>query len=47
MKGWLKDVPLETLVNRRGTTWRALPDEVKASAETEAGAIALMLDNPR
>lgn len=46
VKGWLKDVPLETLVNRRGTTWRALPDEVKASAETEAGAIALMLDKP-
>ncbi|WP_186110730.1 ArsC family reductase [Burkholderia gladioli] len=46
VKGWLKDVPLETLVNRRGTTWRALPDEVKASAETAAGAIALMLDKP-
>ncbi|MBU9192249.1 arsenate reductase [Burkholderia gladioli] len=46
VKGWLKDVPLETLVNRRGTTWRALPDEVKASAETEDGAIALMLDKP-
>ncbi|WP_186073139.1 arsenate reductase [Burkholderia gladioli] len=46
VKGWLKDVPLETLVNRRGTTWRALSDEVKASAETEAGAIALMLDKP-
>ncbi|MEX3613397.1 MAG: arsenate reductase [Burkholderia gladioli] len=46
VKGWLKDVPLETLVNRRGTTWRALPDAVKASAETEAGAIALMLDKP-
>ncbi|MGN4153664.1 arsenate reductase [Burkholderia gladioli] len=46
VKGWLKDVPLETLVNRRGTTWRSLPDELKASAETEAGAIALMLDKP-
>ncbi len=46
VKGWLKDVPLDTLVNRRGTTWRALPDDVKASADGEAGAIALMLDKP-
>lgn len=46
IKGWLKDVPLEVLVNRRGTTWRALPDEAKAAADSEAGAIALMLDKP-
>ncbi|WP_242540157.1 ArsC family reductase [Trinickia mobilis] len=46
VKTWLKDVSLDALVNRRGTTWRALPDDVKASAETEAGAIALMIDKP-
>ncbi|KAF1027752.1 MAG: Protein YffB [Burkholderia plantarii] len=46
VKGWLKDTTLAVLVNRRGTTWRALPDDVKASADTEAGAIALMLDKP-
>ncbi|MBI0328053.1 ArsC family reductase [Burkholderia plantarii] len=46
VKGWLKDVPLEVLVNRRGTTWRGLPDDVKAAADSEAGAIALMLDKP-
>ncbi|AOJ68500.1 MULTISPECIES: ArsC family reductase [Burkholderia] len=43
---WLKDVPLDALVNRRGTTWRALTDEQKAAAESEAGAIALMIDKP-
>jgi Spx/MgsR family transcriptional regulator len=43
---WLRDVPLDTLLNRRGTTWRALPDDVKASASDEAGAIALMTEKP-
>ncbi|MBO7863586.1 ArsC family reductase [Burkholderia pseudomallei] len=46
VKGWLADVPLDALVNRRGTTWRALTDEQKAAAESEAGAIALMIDKP-
>lgn len=46
VKTWLADVPLESLLNRRGTTWRALSDEAKASAETEAGAIALMVEKP-
>ena len=46
VKGWLKDVPLEALLNRRGTTWRGLADDVKASAEDEAGAITLMIGKP-
>lgn len=46
IEGWLKDVSLDVLVNRRGTTWRALADDVKASAGTEAGAIALMTEKP-
>ncbi|GLU31676.1 ArsC family reductase [Trinickia caryophylli] len=46
VKAWLADIPLEALVNRRGTTWRGLPDEAKAAAETEAGAIALMVEKP-
>ncbi|WP_206952023.1 ArsC family reductase [Trinickia acidisoli] len=43
---WLADVPLETLLNRRGTTWRGLPDEAKAAAQTSQGAIALMIEKP-
>lgn len=46
VKGWLADVSLDVLVNRRGTTWRALPDEAKATAETVDGAIALMVEKP-
>ena len=46
LRGWLAQVPLDTLLNRRGTTWRALPDELKASAVEPVGAIALMIDKP-
>ena len=37
VKGW------ETLLNRKGTTWRALDDAVKASVVNGASAIAVML----
>lgn len=40
--GCLKDVPLETLLNKRGTTWRKLTPEQQTQAQTQAGAIALM-----
>jgi arsenate reductase len=46
LRGWLAHVPLTTLLNRKGTTWRALPDADKASAGQEAGAIALMQRSP-
>lgn len=46
VKAWLKDVDWEVLVNRKGTTWRALPDERKASITDAASATALMLENP-
>ncbi len=46
LRDWLAQVPLDTLLNRRGTTWRALPDELKASAAEPDGAIALMIDKP-
>ena len=36
----------EAVVNTRGTTWRKLPDETKAQAAGEAGALAVLLDNP-
>ncbi|MFZ6725696.1 arsenate reductase [Undibacterium sp. MH2W] len=43
---WLQYVPLETLINRKGTTWRALTDEQKASASDRTNAIALILAQP-
>ncbi|WP_225548434.1 arsenate reductase [Chromobacterium violaceum] len=46
LQAWAAQVPLAKLVNRQGTTWRALPDEAKAAADTLDGAVALMLDKP-
>lgn len=43
---WLKDVPVEILINKKGTTWRKLTDEDKDKAQTEEGAINLMIQNP-
>ncbi len=46
LQDWLKDVSLDELINRRGTTWRGLSDTYKAEANTTPGAIALMIHKP-
>ncbi len=46
VKGWLQDVPRDTLINRKGTTWRKIPDEQKAAITDDASAVALMLESP-
>ena len=46
VSAWLKDVPWDVLVNRKGTTWRGLPDERKASIIDNASAKALMVELP-
>ncbi|XXQ67225.1 ArsC family reductase [Neisseriaceae bacterium B1] len=46
LSGCLKSVPLETLLNKRGTTWRKLTPEQQAKANDEADAIELMRENP-
>jgi len=43
---WLEEVEWEVLVNRKGTTWRGLPDERKAAVTDRASALALMLEFP-
>jgi arsenate reductase len=43
---WLKDIPWDTLVNRKGTTWRGLPDQLKAAVVDAGSATALMLEHP-
>jgi arsenate reductase len=35
----------EKVINRRGTTWRKLPDDVKTSMDEER-AVAAAIDNP-
>ncbi|MFC1536801.1 ArsC family reductase [Pseudomonadota bacterium] len=45
LKQWCQSEGWETLLNRRGTTWRKLPDEVKNGVD-ELRAINLMLESP-
>lgn len=46
LKAWIGQVGWEKLLNRQGTTWRQLPDDVKTSISNEAAAICLMLEKP-
>ena len=41
---WLKKVSWEVLLNKRGTTFRKLPDDVKNNID-ETSAIKVMLEN--
>jgi arsenate reductase (glutaredoxin) len=45
LERWVSEAGWETLLNRAGTTFRALPDEDKAGL-TEAKAVALMQAQP-
>ena len=40
---WLQQLKWDVLVNRKGTTWRALDDSAKAAIIDDASATALML----
>jgi arsenate reductase (glutaredoxin) len=43
---WCKAFGWETVLNRRGTTWRQLPPAAQAKVRDEKSAIALMMDKP-
>jgi Spx/MgsR family transcriptional regulator len=45
LKNWVKQAGWETVLNKRGTTWRKLGDDVKNNIN-EATAIQLMLNHP-
>jgi len=42
LKQWIDVLGLDTVINRKGTTWRALPESEQAAASTVEGAIELM-----
>lgn len=46
VENWLHHVDLDVLINRKGTTWRALTDEQKASCDDRDAAISLMIASP-
>jgi arsenate reductase len=44
LKEWSKQVGWESLVNKRGTTWRQLEEAVQKKITNEKSAIALMME---
>ena len=44
VKGFVDELGLELILNKRGTTWRKLPDEIKDSMD-ETSAISLLVEN--
>ena len=45
LKSWVTEFGLEKVLNKRGTTWQKLPDDIKDKTD-ENSAIKLMLENP-
>ncbi len=45
LKAWVQELGWEAMLNKRGTTWRKLPEQEKSSMD-KAGAIELMLAQP-
>ncbi len=45
LNAWLKSLAWEDLLNRRGTTWRKLPDSTRETMDRKA-AVSLMLEQP-
>lgn len=46
IKLFMKQIPLETLVNSKGTSYRALSDEDKEKCSSKIKAVAVMVNNP-
>lgn len=44
LKSWSKQVGWESLVNKKGTTWRQLDEATKEKISTESAAVKLMLE---
>lgn len=45
VRAWVAELGWEALVNRRGTTWRRLPETTRQGIDAES-AIRLMVENP-
>jgi arsenate reductase (glutaredoxin) len=45
LRAWVEELGIESLLNRKGTTWRRLPPEVQTDID-QASAIRLMLEQP-
>lgn len=46
LSGFVGEFGWDTVLNRRGTTWRKLDDDIKDSVTDPVSAIALMVEQP-
>ena len=46
LQGWIDQLGIEAVINKRGTTWRNLTDQQKSQAEQISGAIPLLQAQP-
>lgn len=46
IESWLTQIPLDTLLNKRGTAWRKLTPKQQAEAADLQGAVKLMVEQP-
>ncbi|MDJ0686313.1 MAG: Spx/MgsR family RNA polymerase-binding regulatory protein [Alphaproteobacteria bacterium] len=44
VRGWIDALGWETVINKRGTTWRKLPEQAKTDIDPDK-AVALILEN--
>jgi Spx/MgsR family transcriptional regulator len=44
-RAWVAELGWEALINRRGTTWRKLPESAREGIDAES-AVRLMTENP-
>lgn len=45
LEEWIGKTGVDTVFNKRSTTWKELPAAEQAKASTEAGALKLMIEN--
>ena len=45
VSNWIDEISIDTILNRRGTTWRKLPEPDQASVKT-GNAASLLTENP-
>jgi len=45
LQKWVDDIGIERLINRRGTTWRGLSEDIKENVD-EKNAPQLLLEHP-
>jgi arsenate reductase len=45
VKKWIAEIGLETLVNKRSTTWKELNDSIKDNFDADT-AVAVIVENP-